>query len=333
MADTVIPSALVQKAWAKDTWTAAIKDSFFNKFMGKSSDSVIQIKDDMKKEAGDTITLSLRMPLLGAGVTGDDILEGNEEAMQFFDMPVTIDQIRHAVRLKGKMEEKKTAKNLRAEAKAALKDWYAEKFDAMFFSALSASPTSYRTVYGGDATAEDEIVDGDKMTCSVISKAKRMASKRVTYKVGDVTHVVPKIRPIKVNGKSVYIMLISLEQLRDLRSDEVWIAAQEYANVRGEENPIFSGMEGMYDGVVLYSHENVSVTATGDTGANVGHALLLGAQAGCLAVGSDPEWNEEMFDYGNKVGFEVGSIFGIAKSKFDGQDFACVHVMTGNAAD
>jgi len=333
MADTVIPSALVQKAWAKDTWTAAIKESFFSKFMGKTSESIIHVKDDLKKEAGDTITLSLRMPLLGAGVEGDDVLEGNEEAMQFYDLSVTINQIRHAVRLKGKMEEKKTAKNLRAEAKAGLKDWYAEKFDALFFSKLTATPTSYRTVYGGDATAEAEIVDADKMTCAVISKAKRAASKRITYVVNGVTHVVPKIRPVKVNGKSVYVMLVTLEQLRDLRTDSVWIAAQEYANVRGEENPIFSGAEGMYDGVVLYAHENVSVTATGDTGANVGHALLLGAQAGCLAVGSDPEWNEETFDYGNKVGFEVGAIFGIAKSKFDGQDFACVHVMTGNKAD
>ncbi|MDF2499301.1 MAG: Phage capsid protein [Anaerosporomusa subterranea] len=330
MADTVIPVALRQKAWAKETWTAAVKESFFANFMGKTSDSLIQIKEELKKESGDQITISLRMPLLGEGVEDDDVLEGNEEAMQYFDFSVQINQLRHAVRLKGKMDEKRTAKNLRAEAKDALKDWYTEKIDSKIFGALAASPSARRTIYPGAVVAASALTDADKFSTAVISKAKRAASKRTIY---NTTHVLPKIRPLKVNGKKAYIMLITLEQLRDLRNDPVWVSAQENANVRGEENPILSGSEGVYDGVIIYAHESVPVTATGASGANVGHAMLLGAQAGAFAVGGEQEWNEETFDYKNKTGFEVGSIFGIAKSKFDSEDFAVIHVLTGNKAD
>jgi len=330
MADTVIPVALRQKAWAKETWTAAVKESFFANFMGKSSDSLIQIKEELKKESGDQITISLRMPLLSDGVVDDDMLEGNEEAMQYFDFSVPIHQYRNAVRLKGKMEEQRTAKNLRAEAKDALKDWYTEKMDNMIFSALSQNPSPRRTIFAGTAAAVDTLTDADKFSTAVISKAKRAASKRVIY---NSNHVLPKIRPLKVNGKKAYIMLITLEQLRDLRSDPVWVSAQENANVRGEDNPILSGSEGIYDGVIIYAHERVTITPTGDAGANVGHALLLGAQAGAFAVGGEQEWNEETFDYKNKTGFEVGSIFGIAKSQFDTEDFAVIHVLTGNKAD
>ncbi|MBP2644375.1 MAG: hypothetical protein H6Q67_2262, partial [Firmicutes bacterium] len=49
--------------------------------------------------------------------------------------------------------------------------------------------------------------------------------------------------------------------------------------------------------------------------------------------GSDPEWNEEEFDYGNKVGFEFGQIFGIAKSVYNDEDFGVLHVYTASVAD
>lgn len=329
MAVTTVPANLVQKCWAKETWNCGVNESFFNKFMGKGSDSIIQIREELKKDAGDQITIPLRMPLAGAGVLGDNVLEGNEEAMQLYDFGVQINQIRNAVKLKGKMEEKKSSLNLRNEAKTALKEWYSMTLDKMFFNSFVASPSTRRVIYAGTATSEVTVKDVDKMTCEVISKAKRMASKQATFG----PTIVPKIRPVMVDGKSMYLMLMSFEQFRDLKSDPVWVDAQKNANVRGMDNPIFSGAEGVYDGVAIYTHELVPVTATGATGANVGHALLLGAQAGVMAVGSEPFWEEELTDYKNSIGFAVGSIIGIAKSKFNNEDFATIQIMTGNKAD
>ncbi len=319
---TSLPTALVQKAWAKQLWREAEKEYFFAKFTGESPNSIIQIKTDLKKEAGDTITVPLLMDLAGDGITGDNTLEGNEEALQFYDCPVTIDQIRHAVRLKGRMEEQKTALDLRSAAKDSLKRWFATKMEKMSVAALVNSPTAEHTVYAGTRTAEAQITATDKMTADLISKAARMA-KTAT----------PKIRRPMIDGKEYYVMLIDPYQARDLKADPKWVDAQKYAAARGEDNPLFTGMLGVYDGVIVHEYEYLPRTATGAASALVGHGLLLGCQAGIKAVGQEAFWEEDAFDYNNQVGFATGAILGFKKAKYNSKDFAVVQVVTSSAND
>lgn len=321
-ADTTLPADLVQKAWSKQLWKEAERDNFFAKFTGDSQENIIQIKNDLKKEAGDQITVPLVMRLTGAGVTGDDTLEGNEEALQFYDFKVKVDQIRHAVRLKGKMEEQKTALNLRQAAKDGLKLWMTEKQEKMIVNALTATPSNDKTIYAGSRTAENEITASDILTTDLISVAARKA------KTAE-----PKVRPVNIKGKKYYVMLVDNYQARDLKKDEKWRDAQKYCAERGEDNPIFSGMLGVYDGVVLHEYDGLKRTATGASSAKVGHALLLGCQAGVKGVAQETDWNEETFDYKNKVGFATGAILGVAKSVFNESDFAVVQVMTSSADD
>ena len=93
----------------------------------------MHMKTELKKEAGDSITIPLLLPLQGAGITGDNMLEGNEEEMIYRSFNVQIDQIRNAVRLKGKMEEKKTQVNMRRDARTSLARWLSNKTDKMIF--------------------------------------------------------------------------------------------------------------------------------------------------------------------------------------------------------
>lgn len=333
--ETVVPEKLRQQAWASQTWTTAMIEQFFAQFTGKSSDNIIQLDDTMKKEAGDQITFKLRMPLLGDGTEGDDVLEGNEEAMEYHDFQVVINQgFRHAVRIKGKMEEKKTSTRMRTEAKDALVEWFAEQLTKRYFNKLSANPSSRRIVFPTGVGNGGGITAAHTMSCALISKAKRKAKKRIVYTDAEgKKHVVPKIRPVKVKGKSYYVLILTEEQIRDLQNDPVWIQAQQHANVRGEENPLFTGAEGVWSGVAIFSHDFVKVTNDGNAGTNVGHALFLGAQAACFAVGSNPEWEEEEFDFKNKVAFETGQIFGIEKSVFDGEDLAVMHIYAASVED
>lgn len=198
MAQTTIPQTLVQQAWAKDTWDVALKTTFFDKFTGTTADSIVQLQNDLQKQAGDKITTGLLMKLKGAGVKGDGMLEGNEEEMIFRDFAVTIDQIRNAVRVKGKMEEQKTDIDLRSKAKQALSNWLTEYIDGALFGALSTNPTTDRIVYGGSASAESALTAGDKFTAALIGKAKRIA----------IANDNAKIRPVKVNGSNLYVMII-----------------------------------------------------------------------------------------------------------------------------
>ncbi|MBP2643964.1 MAG: hypothetical protein H6Q67_1851 [Firmicutes bacterium] len=118
------------------------------------------------------------------------------------------------------MAEKRTSIKLRTEAKDALKDWNAEKIESMYFDALNANPSTKRIVYPDGVSKVASIAATNTMSCAMISKAKRKAKKRTTYtdSAGN-TCILPKIRPIKVNGKSVYIMILTEEQMRDLRND------------------------------------------------------------------------------------------------------------------
>lgn len=327
-ATTTIPAELVRKAWAKDTWQAAMNNLFFNKFMGTDANSIIQVKEDLKKDKGDAITLSLLMKLKGAGVTGDNQLEGNEESMIYRSFPVKIDQLRNAVRLEGKMEEQKTQMDMRKDAKASLSTWMSEVLDAQFFKVLTEAPTAGRMVYAGAATSETTIAETDTFNTDIIGKAKRIAMADNNA----------KIRPIKVKGGNYYVMVIDPWQARDLRKDERWFNANKDAQMRGDDNPIFTGALGMYEGVVIHENEQCVRTETGASSAKVGHALFLGAQAAVMAVGADPFWEEDEFDYHNQVGFAYGRIMGIAKAKFkfDGTndtDFGCINVMTSSKDD
>ena len=330
-ADTEIVSVapdLVKAAWALDTWESGVHKAFFDKFTGNSPENIIQIRTELSKDDGDTINIPLLMPLTGDGVSGDDWLEGNEEAMIYRDFKVTINQLRHAVRLKGKMEEQRVSLDLRKDAKVALANWLADKIDKTIFRELSTNPTSDRIVYGGSATSEANIGASDTFSTALIGRAKRIA-------LADENTMV---KPIKVNGLETYIMVIDQWQARDLKNDQTWIEAQQYANVRGNDNPIFSGALGVYDGVVLHQCNRILRTNTGSSGTKVGHALFLGRQAAVFAVGNNPTWNEKTFDYGNKIGFEFGRIFGIKKTqfKYDGTnqtDFGCINVLTASEDD
>ena len=329
---TSVDPTLVQTAYAKDTWQIGLDESFFKKFTGDSANYIIHMKTELKKEAGDSITIPLLMPLTGSGITGDNQLEGNEEKMIYRAFNVPIDQIRNAVRIKGKMEEQKTQLNMRRDAKISLSRWLSNKIDRMIFTALSTNPSKNRTVYGGDATSENAIDANDYFTAALIGKAKRLATADEDTMV----------KPVQIDGVDTYVMIIDPYQARDLMNDPVWREAQTGANIRGKDNPIFSGNIGMYEGVVVHVSPRILRTATGSGSGNnrtkVSHALFLGTQAAVFAVGGEPEWKEDDFDYGNQVGFSFGRIFGIKKAqfKYDGSnytDFGCVNVLTASEDD
>lgn len=349
-AETTIPQSLVQMAWAKDTWSTGVQESYFSKFMGHDSKSIIQIKEELSKGDGTKIRIPLLMPLTGAGITGDDTLEGNEEALLYRDFDVELQRVRNAVKLAGKFEEHKTQINMRKDAKTGLTEWLSKYIDCAIFSVLTGvlstelnwtsstfpfpleAPSADRVLIANGRSAESGITASDKFSTDIIGMAKRKA----------VENADTRIRPINVDGKATYVMVIDQWQARDLKTDTKWLESQQQGNVRGEKNPIFSGALGMWDGVVIHENNRIPRTATGATSGNtnvkVSHALFLGAQACVFAEGEPPEWNEKTFDYGNKYGVSFGRMFGLQKSKFkfDGTnytDFGVINVLTSSVDD
>lgn len=347
---TTIPQSLVQMAWAKDTWSTGVLESYFSKFMGHDAKSIIHIREELSKGDGTSIRIPLLMPLSGAGITGDNMLEGNEEALVYRDFDVALQRIRNAVRIAGKFEEHKTQINMRKDAKNGLSEWLSKYIDCAIFSVLTGvlspelnwttldfpfpldAPSDDRLLIANNRANEAAITASDTFNTSIIGMAKRKAMEDPNK----------RIRPINVDGKSTYVMVIDQWQARDLKKDTAWMESQQQANVRGNSNPIFSGALGMWDGVVIHENNRVPRTATGAPAGSgnvkVSHALFLGAQACVFAEGEPAEWNEKTFDYGNQYGVSFGRMFGIQKSKFkfngtDYTDFGVINVLTSSVDD
>ena len=80
MARTPTPASLTVQQWAAAFFTEYVRDNRFKPYMGVNENAIIHIKKDLTKKKGDTLTFQLLNKLTGTGVTGNGVLDGNEEA-------------------------------------------------------------------------------------------------------------------------------------------------------------------------------------------------------------------------------------------------------------
>jgi N4-gp56 family major capsid protein len=343
-----VSHALAVKRWSTSLAVEAAKKMYWGKFIG----SVITRLNDLEKNAGDKITHGLRMKIRGAGVTGDGTLEGNEEALTYYDDAVLIDQLRHAVRSKGKASEQRVPYDMRATAREALATWWAERFDELLFVYLSGArgvdttltlPLGFTSFAGNSLNVPDaaHIQYAGGLAKATITSASIFTLSEIDSLVEKAETVDPMIQPIMVGGEKKYVLLLHPYQVTDLRQNTntgQWVDIQKAAAAsQGSGNPIFTGALGEYNGVVMHSHRNV--VRFSDYGAGgalpAARALFLGAQAAVLAFGNGGgqtvarySWKEELFDFGNQLGIAAGSIFGVKKSVFNSKDFGVIALDT-----
>jgi N4-gp56 family major capsid protein len=317
-------SALRPELWRKQLFADVRDNLFMTRFIGSSEQSMIQELEDLKKDKGSNISFGLGMKLTGSGISGDSTLEGSEDQMTDYDEDVAINQLRNAVLLTGRMDEQKNAYNMRESAKNRLADWFAERIDYEILNKLcgNASATfantptaaaATRSVWAGGQSATTDVTAAMKMDTKVLDAAKQMA-----------LLASPRVRPLRINGKEYYVAILHPYSATNLRQDPVWNQAQREANVRGEENPIFSGALGVYNGIVIHEHEYVYKTTDGSSSAQVCRDILCGQQAGVIAWGAPVAWVEKSFDYGNAWGISCGAIFGVIKPMFNSVDYGVV---------
>lgn len=335
---------LAVKLWSKKLSVEVLKATWLAKFMGNTSNSLIQIKDDTKKGAGDKITFGLRMQLTGEGTAGDGTLEGNEEALTTYNDAVLIDQLRHAVRSGGRMSQQRVPFSVREEAMSGLADWWKDRIDLSGFNQLCGNTAQANVKFTGmqatiapdnahylNANGPASVLDSDLVAANIFNLTMLdRASERATT-------VSPAMRPVMVGKNKYWVGFIHTYQKTDLRTNTAsgqWLDIQKAAMTGGdvEDNPIFTGALGVYNNCILHEDVRVSqgVTAGNAAIATVRRAVFCGAQALTMAYGRDDgpnryTWVEELFDYENQLGVAAGSIFGMKKSRFNNTDFGvCV---------
>jgi len=211
MADTAFRTDgnLAVEHWSAMVYREAERQQFLKKFTGPSSNAIIQIKEDLAGKKGYKITFPLVMDLDGTGRTGDQELEGYEEAMTFYDFSVQVYLRANAVRSAGKMTDQLTMINFKKEAKTALGRWMGSMQDDDTVLALSGlanpaivdddgtvvtanGPSTNRHFIGGQTTAGTLSANltcatnppGSRRSARPISAANRTRSSRARWGSG-----------------------------------------------------------------------------------------------------------------------------------------------------
>ena len=320
-------SGLQVSRWAKELQSEVSKGVYFSKFMGEGPGNAIHVKQ-MEEGKGKDVTFGLVSQLSGSAITGDSSLEGNEQSLSTFSNTVSTNQKRLAVRDTGKFANSKVLYDFRSTSLDLLKTQYAELIDADIFSALSTTSGTH-AYYRADATTsvyassdpKGDLADGDKITLADISALKTIAQ------IGGSANY--RMRPIRVDGNDYYVLVLHPEVAYDLFELDEFQQIQREAQVRGDSNPLFKGALGIYNGVVIHSHEGVNTFDNGGGAAVKGSRnLFMGAQAACFAESSDMMWVEKTFDYGNQLGISAAKIYGVDISDYNSKDYGVIQYVS-----
>lgn len=361
-------SAAQKKVWSAKIWQQGRDQNFWmsNGFVGEGTADttrpIHRVTELTKTDRGDVAVMQLVADLAGDGIAGDNTLDGNEESLFNDTIEIKIDQLRNGVRNKGRMSEQKTVIRFRTVAREKLGFWLADKIDEMMFLVASgvaftfktngatrvgsqlpslafaasvSAPTTGRIRYAGAATSTATLTAADKMTWNLLVTSRAFAKRK-------------KVKPIRNGGKEYYVVVMSTEQARDLKTDNTYQTLVSKAAPRGSDNPLFTGAFAVVDGLILYDHNKIFCTLGASSGSKYGaaglvdgaQALLLGAQAVGFATIGDMEYEEsDNTDYKNKPGIGIGRIIGLLKPVFissedsgTDQDFGVVSLYTAAAA-
>jgi N4-gp56 family major capsid protein len=344
---------LAVNIWSSLTFREALKATMFRRFLGSGKTAIIQQLTELEKSAGDVIKYDLLMQMGNAGVSGDNRMRDNEEALTYYQDSVKIDQLRNAHAFR-RMSQQRTLHDLRMDAKANLADWFADRYDTYMFDYLCGNTT--RSFAGNTGAAPDTdhyIVSGDVTRTGTIASDESSLGTNDQLTLADLDYakesaktLTPPIRPAVIDGQEFYVIVMHNYSVTDIRLDVAnsayisWPDIQMYANKRGLSNPIFNGSLGVYNGMIMFESSRIYSPAS-----NVRRNLFLGAQAGVFALGNAysqlaqqrvgkdnlMSWYEESDDYGNELGIAVGSIFGMKATRFNSKDYGKI-ILTSYAA-
>lgn len=373
MASSSINSSNVVTRFQEKVRREYVREGIFGKYIGASENAIIQTNKDLKK-----VSIPLVAKLGGAGVTGSSQLVGSEESLSNYAMTLQPTHYRNGV-LVDNEENEKAEFDLFSEARPALMNWTMElKRDQIIqaMGAIEASGTYYN--YGGtrgatgataasganmdtwQAANTDRILYGnalgnltsgnhttslgtidttaDKLTAASITLLKRVAETAN-----------PLIRPVMVkDDEPWYVYFVDSKGFRDLQLDSTIATANRDARPRDvEANPIFTGGDLLYDGVIIRKVPDIdkfidgttgtyggvwgagatgdSLKTSGDTSSRVGVGFFCGAQAVGFGIGKMAEFSRRKEDdYGHQNGVGVTMKHDIKKIFYNGKQHGMV---------
>ena len=342
---------LAVRRWSQSLSLESMKDMYFSKFIGEGLDSMLVLKTDLAKGAGEDITVGLRMKLTQSGVEGDADIDGGitgREGMTFFHDKIGIDTLSMGTSSAGKMSEQRVPYNIRKQGMDALRVWWSEMADELTMYSLAGArgvttagmlqpvnftgraqnplvaPDAAHLAYGGNATGKIDVDINDKPSLMSIEKLRTKAGL-----------VAPTLTPFKIGGSSKFVYLVHPIQaylMRTSTTENDWLKIHLATDSGlGKQAMMYSGAMGEYAGAIIHESRNVVQFNDYGAGANLpaARALFLGAQSGLVAYGRDGgpaniNWHEELKNGGKQLFISTWAIFGTKQSRYNNKTFGLI---------
>ena len=280
-------------AWSRDFWRVARNFSFINQFAGTGQNAMVQrITELTKSEKGTKAVITLLADMTGDGITGDNTLEGNEEALRAYDLTIELDQLRFANRVAGRLADQKSVVNFRETSRDALAYAIADRMDQLAFLTLSGVAYTLKTsgaLRTTSSSAGHELADlefASDVSAPTTNRHRRWDATN-GLSAGDVTALVAAdtmqykcivelkayakdnyIRGLRgAGGEEVFHMFVTPQQMAKLKLDSDFLSNVRSAGIRGPKNELFAGSSSvLVDGVVIHEYRHVFNTANATTG-------------------------------------------------------------------
>jgi len=353
-----------KKAWIRESIKTFRENFFFEKFMGKGENSIIQTVKELKRtEKGDRAMIGLVQDMQGSGIVGDNDIDGRREALESDWVEIHTDQLRNGTSSKGRVDDQRSVFTFRTEAKDKLGYWRASIHEQLLILAASGISFNYncdgstrvvgaqddlRTLeFAADVVAPSsarhfsfdgtDIVDGDTsaITTGYVPKYGMIVDLMAEAKTKG-------IKPLRVGGQEHYVYLCHPKTFAKLKKDADFRDAVINAGERGKMNPIFSGATLTMDGLIIHTNNRVYNTSGAASGSKWGadgtvdgtRSLLMGCQAmGHADIWGQAQWYEGKEDDDAKNIISIAMYFGLLKlqfnSRYDGntvQDFGLMAI-------
>lgn len=336
-----------KRAWGKEAYKAYRDNLFFRKLIGSGENAVVdRVTELTKTEKGEKAMIHLVADLVGGGIVGDNQAEGRESEMQSYWQEIQIDQLRKAVKNKGRMDDQKSVIRFRKTGKDKLGQWGANTVDDLLI--LTASGISYAFELDGSVRVVPNGED-NLNTLSFAADVKPPSANRhfrfdgTNLQAGDTGQItsghLPKygmmvdmmaeartkrIKPLKAGGMEYFVWLMHPKTFAMLKKDDDFRTAVLTGMPRSEKNPIFTGATVTMDGAIIHTSPKAYNTMKATSGSKWGaggavngtRSLMMGAQALALADLGSFNWEEELKDYKNRQGIAIDKMFGILKPQF-----------------
>jgi N4-gp56 family major capsid protein len=298
MAEVALASASEKQKWITNYFREYVRESGFQPYMGRSAMSCFVTKYELQEEGGKTINIPLITRLSASGMRGAGVLDGNEEQLGNYNLAISVDWVRNAVRVP-KSTSFKTEIDLMNAGRDMLKVWSSDTlrtdlikymagpvttagsipavgiFDSLGNTIVTgATAANYNTwsaanqdrVLYGNATSNYSATHATGLgtvdsTNDKLTAATASLAKRMAKNAD------PHIRPFKVgDGREYYVMFCGSRSFRDLKTDTTMINANRDARAREggsmDDNPLFQDGDLIYDGIIFREIPEISTLIT-----------------------------------------------------------------------